>query len=376
MKIGIITIQKSEVNFGACLQSFALWKYVSDLGHTCEVIDLLRPCHKDYCISPSFGENKKTLLCKINCFLHRVLKRNKNNEILYDSSKFYTTFNNKVRYSKQFKSVESLYSSVLDYKVLISGSDQIWNPNMPFINAPYFLTFASSNVKKISYASSFGIDKIPDEVKCDYRRWMQDYSHISTREESGAKIIMEVLGKNAQVVLDPVFLLKKTQWQKEMKPYKGLQSKKYVLLYMLKYDQKVLNNAKRVAKNKNLPLYIVMSDPKVIELEDAIQIMDIGPAEWLWLIDNADTMVTTSFHGTAFCLIFKTPFFVFIKKESPTNTRIEGLLTAFDLQNHIYDEDVEFIVPNSNILFPSTMDTTMERHRRKSIDYLKNAIEK
>lgn len=372
MKIGIITIQRSEVNFGACLQSYALWRYISKLGFDCEVIDLLRPCHRDYERSVAFGETPQSIRSKVKDKIrHLFLPTKKNNGLLK-----FRDFNNKVKYSIQYKSVDELYKSHVKYNVLVSGSDQIWNPKMPFINAPYFLTFASSNVKKISYASSFGIDKIPDEVKCDYRRWMQDYSHISTREESGAKIIMEVLGKNAQVVLDPVFLLEKTQWQKEMKPYKGLQSKKYVLLYMLKYDQKVLNNAKRVAKNKNLPLYIVMSDPKVIELEDAIQIMDIGPAEWLWLIDNADTMVTTSFHGTAFCLIFKTPFFVFIKKESPTNTRIEGLLTAFDLQNHIYDEDVEFIVPNSNILFPSTMDTTMERYRRKSIDYLKNAIEK
>lgn len=376
MKIGIITIQKSEVNFGACLQSFALWRFISSLGYDCEVIDLLRPCHASYKISKEFGERQKPLKERFKrfpksviCYLLGVFSKS-------NSLKKFHLFNNKIRYSKEYRSVEQLYNDKVDYDILVSGSDQIWNPQMPFVNEPYFLTFAPKECKRIAYASSFGIDSIDKAVSDRYRMWLEEYDSLSTREDSGATIINGLIDREVPVVLDPVFLLAADDWRQEMASYKRLQYGAYVLLYMLKFNEKVFNHAIAISKEKHLPLYFVLSENRVIKTEEASQIIDIGPAEWMWLIDNANTMITSSFHGTAFSTIFNTPFIVFLKKGSPTNTRIEGLSSKLDLSGHIYYEDDEIDYSSIDSSFKQESGIVLKNERDKSIDYIYSALVK
>ena len=371
MKIGIITIQKSQLNYGACLQCYALWYFVSSLGHDCEIIDLLRPCHQEYQISSSFGEHSKTLKCRLRQAIHRFFLYEKNGK--NDFAKF-AAFNSKVKYSKTYRSVEALYKSHHNYDVIISGSDQIWNPNMQFINEPYFLTFANESCKRISYASSFGIESISDNVKSNYRKWLSKYSYISTREESGSRIVGDLLGKKSKVVLDPVFLLKADEWREEMSPLKDITPKKYIFLYMLHYDERLLNNASIIAKEKQLPLYMVLSERKVIETTLATQLTDIGPAEWMWLIDNAEAMITSSFHAAAFSMIFRTPLVVFLEKGVLTNTRIEEFFSTLQIDNHICYFENELFHTYTDCCFSDIIYDKIANMRDQSIDFLQTAI--
>lgn len=371
MKIGIITIQKSEVNFGACLQSYALWKYITRLGYDCEVIDLLRPCHTHYKKSKMFGEYEKPYFNRLkhffaDTFIKRREKEFKSNKLL--------KFNEKIKYSKTYRSVEDLYNSTNQYDILISGSDQIWNPNMPFVNDPYFLTFADSSCKKISYASSFGITEIPQTAKANYKKWLSDYNQISTREICGSHIVESLIGKKAEVVLDPVFLLKKEDWQNEMKSYSGIDSKKYVFLYMLHYDDALLGHAVSIALEKRLPLIFVLSEQKKIKTNKATQLNNIGPEEWIWLIANADTMITTSFHGSAFCIIFQTPLKIFLKETKQTNSRIQNLLLLLQIKhNQYYLNDNNYKV-KIECTFDESLNKTIDTIRNESISYLKTAL--
>lgn len=372
MKIGVITIQRSEVNFGACLQSYALWKFISNLGHDCEVIDLLRPCHSDYIPSPSFGEiitSSSHFLDIIKKIYLRLIKQTKN------SSGFekYHQFNNKVRYSPCYKSVEELYNNPPAYDILITGSDQVWNPGMPFINEPYFLTFSAKR-KKISYASSFGVGAIPDNESNNYRKWLTDYSFLSTREQSGAEIIERLIGKRPQVVVDPTFLLTKEQWRKEQYPYIGLIPKNYILLYMLHYSEELLLHAERIAHDKGLPLYFVLSENRKVKSQSTIQLNGIGPAEWMWLIDNSSLLITNSFHGSAFSIIFNTPLAVFLEKGNPTNTRIEGLFSTLDMSDHVFDLNTTFDYKQQNFRLNDNISIKLEDERKKSIEFLNVAI--
>lgn len=376
MKIGIITIQKSEVNFGACLQSFALWRFISSLGHDCEVIDLLRPCHASYKISKEFGERQKPFKVRFKRFLKSVICYLLGVFSKSNSLKKFHLFNNKIQYSKEYRSVEQMYNDKVDYDILISGSDQIWNPQMPFVNDPYFLTFAPKGCKRIAYASSFGIDSIDEAVSARYRMWLGEYDYLSTREESGARIINGLIEREVPVVLDPVYLLSADEWRQEMVSYKGLQNGTYVLLYMLKFNEKVFKHAIDISKEKHLPLYFVLSDNRFVKTEEASQIFDIGPAEWMWLIDNANTMITSSFHGTAFSTIFNTPFIVFLKKGCHTNTRIEGLSSKLDLSRHIFYEDDEFDYSSINYSFKLESGILLKKERDKSINYLYSALVK
>lgn len=330
MKIGIITIHKSEVNYGACLQSYALWKFISDLGYDCEIINLLRPCHSGYRVSSSFYEHKKPLLQTIKNIFVSLIHRNKTTKSFIEKKVKFEAFNSLPNYSREYRSVEELYRNKLEYDIYITGSDQVWNPKMPFINDPYFLTFTPDKVKRIAYASSFGIDNLPDEYSVKYTCWLSRYNYISTREESGAKIVERLIGKKPEVVLDPVFLLPAKEWRKCMKSMENITPKKYIFAYMLKYDESILEYARNQAEAKGLPLYFVLSEDKKYEYENCTQLDSIGPAEWLWLIDNACTFVTTSFHGTAFGIILNTAFSTLLKDGVATNNRITDLINEID----------------------------------------------
>ena len=339
MKIGIITIHKSEVNYGACLQSFALWKYISGLGYNCEIINLLRPCHSGYRVSPSFHEQKKPILQNIKDRLSFFLQRNRTTNCLEEKKVKFEAFNRLPKYSREFCSVEDLYSAKLDYDTYITGSDQVWNPRMPFINDPYFLTFTPNKARRIAYASSFGIDYIPEDYINNYSLWLSKYSFLSTREESGAKIVEKLTGKKPLVVLDPVFLLSADDWKKFMNSVEAIVPGKYVFAYMLKYDETVIEYASSQAKAKGLNLYYVLSEDRIYDQKNSKQLSSIGPAEWLWLMDNANSIVTNSFHGSAFGIIFNKTTQILLKNGVATNNRITDLINAIDPFKHTISWD-------------------------------------
>lgn len=337
MKIGIITIHKSQVNYGASLQSFALWKFISDQGNDCEIIDLLRPCHSDYKVSRSLGENGKSWKQKIIVWVKKSIKKTDLPDWIIERRQKFCDFNKLAKYSREFRSVEDLFKASFDYDVYITGSDQVWNPKMPFINDPYFLTFAPQGKRRVSYASSFGIDSIPQEFKPQYSNWLTQYDQLSTRENRGAYIVEELLGKRPKVVLDPVFLLKSSVWGKYMQKVPGIEPKNYVFVYMLRYDERIINHAIALAEKYQKPLYMVLSEEKAVKHPAVKQLFSIGPSEWLWLVANADLFVTSSFHGTAFSIIFNTPFVVLLQNGVPTNNRIIDLLSSMELIGNQFD---------------------------------------
>lgn len=143
---------------------------------------------------------------------------------------------------------------------------------------------------------------------------------------------------------------------------------------MLHYDEKLLRKAIDISKSKNLQLILVLSENKTIVNDDVVQMTNIGPAEWLWLINNAKFMVTNSFHGSAFSIIFRTPFAVFLRKGTPTNTRIEGLLEKLNLSDHIFDIDIDLDLSEHNLGYNEKLDSALNLAISDSMNYLSNAI--
>ena len=373
MKIGIITIQKSQLNYGACLQCYALFKRIkTDYGH-CEVIDLLRPMLPGYVASSKFsGEMDRRKRYRIIINRIKYLIKRSHNQKLRDQR--FAEFSKLIDYSKKYRSVNSLYKNPPVYDLYITGSDQVWNPNLPYINEPYFLTFVQKN-KKISYASSFGIDAIPSELQSKYAEWLGEYSAISTRESSGAAIIKDITGKDVQVVLDPVFLLNKHEWQSLERPIEGVEPGSYVFFYMLHKDSDALEKASQVAKARNKRFLYSISQIGSMPSVYGEHIEQAGPAEWLWLIDHADTFVTTSFHGSAFGLIFGKPLVILMKKGVKTNTRIENLSKLFNISDHIYEVNKKDDFSNQDFLVDNnSIKSILEKEVAESLGYLKMAI--
>ena len=290
-----------------------------------------------------------------------------------DRGYVFRQFNSIPRYSSTINSVDEIFRTGFDYDVYIAGSDQIWNPNMPFVNAPYFLTFAPVGRKKISYASSFGVSTLPELIKKEYGVWLSSFDHLSVREESGASIIYELTGKEAQVVLDPVFLLNAETWREYTKKVSGIEENKYIFLYMLSYNEELTEQASSYARQNSLPLFFVLSENKEVTHSYAKQLIGIGPQEWLWLIDHANSVFTTSFHGTAFCVILNKPFAVFLKENVPTNTRVTGLLERFGMTSNICQIGKSF--PKQEEITKIENTENLSILIEKSKDYLTKAIE-
>ena len=160
MKIGIITIHRSQNNYGAALQAFALWKYVTSLGFDCEIIDLYRPIHIGFQASRVHLPLRKKEKRTIKSFFKNIKglftksKKQKTKRILTpEAVQRFEEFNSLIKYSHPYFSVDSLYDNPPEYDVYITGSDQVWNPTMPYCIEPYFLNFVTNGGRKLSYAA-------------------------------------------------------------------------------------------------------------------------------------------------------------------------------------------------------------------------------
>lgn len=376
-KIGIITMNGYN-NYGNRLQNYAVQEVLKALGFSVETI-ITEIEDKEY--SYSKVETKRDKLLKIKNMPVKILFKKIENKIWYKINKEYIDEAIKIRL-KNFKEFTKKYISETDYKIsqnnipknlsdefdyFIVGSDQIWNPIFRFGSSIDFLTFAPQ-YKRIAYAPSFGIDDIPQEYADNYSKWLSQMHRISVREESGAKIIKKLTGRDAQVLIDPTLMLSKEQWlsiskEDEFKP-KG----KYLLTYFLGdiSEERKIEIGKFAKRNK---LQIVnLGDIRDIKRYKA------GPSEFIDYINSASIFFTDSFHGCVFSILFKVPFVVFNRKGNipSMNSRIDTLLKTFKLEDR-RKTNIKCYEEMFNINY-NHVDVILERERKKTINYLKEAL--
>lgn len=382
--VGIITIQNIE-NYGACLQSFALWYYINSLGYKCEIIDLLTPVHKGYKKSKNFKTYQVNISCikKYYRLIRGIIQKIKENIIFIRNrdnistrQKNFSKFNKQIQYSTIYKNADALYNSPPLYDIYVTGSDQVWNPTLGFELEAYFLTFAPNNVKKIAYAPSIARNDLPEQFEVKYKKWLSKYNHLSIREKSGQNIINNILGVQVPVVLDPTFLLCKEEWINQMAK-NIVNQDKYILCFTLS-SKELINYASDIAKEANLEL-LVISTYNNYKIKDANIILDAGPAELLSYIYNAQFVITDSFHGVAMSIQLANNFFAYvkpIKKNIPDiSDRIRTIIEMFNLNDHVISNlDTEFKDLNRIQLNRDKLDKLINIEREKSINYLKSAL--
>lgn len=353
-KIGIITIEKVN-NYGAELQSFALQKKIEQLGFKVEIIDYLYYKNwrfKDSRLSRPFipmnGKEKLQYWVKyrlINFLIDKVLpifhKATQNRNTRF--AKFHAL---NTPFSREYSSMDSLYNSPPQYDVYVVGSDQVWNPAAHSSIEPYFLTFAPKTAKKIAYASSFGMASIPTMVQKRMRDLLYNIDVIAVREVSGVKLVKELTGKDAELVVDPTLLLTKKEWTEYMIPYSAI-AEKYILIYQLSDSEYITNFALRISKEKNMPVYRICKRSYHVSKTPGIgNILDAGPSEFLYLIAHASILLTNSFHGTAFAINFNVPFYTIVSSKKNNNSRMESLLQMIGLNDRLlYEEEIVNVIP-------------------------------
>lgn len=336
-KIGIITIHNSP-NYGACLQSFALYRYIEQLGYECELIDLHRPHEKDYKKSKKYVEYRESAILKIKSIIKKVL-RWENKYYSPDAKVKFDLFNKRIKLSSPYYSIDDLYANPPQYDTYITGSDQLWNPAQPFCLEPYFLTFAPSCAKKISYAASIGITELTEREKCDFKKWLSEYNAISVREKQ-AKILLEsFVNKKIEQVSDPTMLLDIEYWHSIAICPTGLAP--YILLFTLSYQSDIMDYASRLSRESGLQLICLGQFQPDVNDGSYIAVKDAGPLEFIGYIACADMVITDSFHGTVFSMIMGCKnFFTYIRPGNRRSSRITDLLETFHLQDHLLNVDL------------------------------------
>ena len=377
-KIGIITILKVN-NYGAELQAYATQKVLQLMGYEAEIIDYLfykNPHHKRTKMSAPTA--KMSLKKHLQEFLFPILAnwkaRHYRKAQEMRNAKFEQFHKDNTKLSVCYDTLDKLKAAKLDYDVLISGSDQVWNPGIYSCLDPYLLRFGTEKMKRVAYASSFGVSSLPKDVKEYYKEALQNYSAISVREDKAIDIVKSVSGCDAQLVLDPTLLLNKEQWMTVAKPVENLPDEPFVLIYELSNIPYIKQVAKYISGQTSKPIVRICKNASPEDHEpEIINIIDAGPAEFLYLFDKAGYVVTNSFHGTAFSINFNKQFYTIIPKGKSNNSRQRSLLKLMDCENRMLIEGSA--MPEIKMLDAKKVAAILHREREKSMNYLKESID-
>lgn len=248
-----------------------------------------------------------------------------------------------------------------DANIYICGSDQIWNPNN--IQSKFYLDFVKKGTTKASYAASMGVSNTEPEKLATISKMLMDFDFISVREPEAKQMLQKYVDKDINVHADPTLLLKKEEWYELERPVPGLRSG-YILIYLLHIPtdaQKVINELKRRLKE---PVVLIDASGNVrylIHSDKAIS--SAGPEEFLWLFHNAGYVVTSSFHGTAFSIIYQKSFATLINSSSPS--RISNLLKIAGIdRGSIYHENLDY----------TKISKCVDDEQRRSVEYLTRIV--
>ena len=315
MRISTITCQNTD-NHGARLQAYALARHLRDHGNEVEIIDY-RPPYMDptYRVFYWPGRNIKEWGRFFYYLPNRVLMRRRHGSFVSFANQ-YLPLSRRV-----YHSVDDLRSNPPEADLYLAGSDQIWNTSFKNGTDPaYYLDFGSATIRRESYAASFATEDIQPSAIPFLKANLGRFDKITVREKSGLRILEE-LGFQGEQVDDPVFLLSAEEWAALCDGTGN--DKRYVLVYDFFSDSGLRKKAKEVARQKKLPIYAIC--PRY-QWYASKNFMTAGPRTFLSLIKNASCLITNSFHGIAFSLIFDTPF-VFVERPDGLNERMRDLLS-------------------------------------------------
>ena len=363
MKVGLISFHNAY-NYGACLQAYALQEAVAGFGASCEYIDYINKRRADgYSMSARFinalrrGNAKEAVKSVIGAPF--VWSRGR---------KFKAFYANHLKTTNQvFHSCEEAALLEKEYDKFIVGSDQVWNADHNGTDPAYFLSFVNDRCKKISYSSSFGMDAIPPDLYKWYEDGINGIGCISTREEAGQRIISELSGRKAHLVLDPVFLLEPEQWLRFVDNERSIRN--YTFYYLnAPFD---LGDIKRVTGLTDSEQHVLSSS---VNIRDFIKkgrkvTFSLSPEDFLSEIYNAELVVTTSFHCLAFSIIFRKKFIAILSGDKGRDERLLNLLKITGLENRIFTRDMTIEQVEQDIDYDK-VEHRLNIFKKYSRDYL------
>ncbi len=356
MKTLTVTSQRAN-NYGAVLQAYALQRAQEQIGYSNE---LLRYYETSPILAPIDYSNAaqipKTLA--MNIFALPKYKQLKRFQKKFDEFR-----DECLHETRLFTSIDDLRQEYPRADCFITGSDQVWNYH-PMRNPFRFLDFGDTKTPRYSFSASLHNYNLTEQEKVYFREKLAHFQGISLREKTAAEYISSFTGYPCQTNMDPVFLLDKNEWRRIEKPYEVPQ--KFILCYALLGNNKLQETLNNLKRRYNLPIVSLQSSA-IRHIKADQFIYDVGPREFIWLIDHADKIVTTSFHGTAFSVIFEKQFYSLTK--AVLSERATDLMRLLKLENRIINIKTDNI-PDIEDVDYSYATEVIEIEKVRSINYL------
>lgn len=343
MDFNIITFHNA-LNHGAVLQTYALQTFIEELGFSASIYDYRRPTANKYA-----GLKGK---------FFKLLRDLDKADYFKKESNFDDFLNTYLHLSKEE-----------ECKVFLSGSDQVWNTGSS-MDSMYFLQFVPEGVIRASYAASMGSTEISEDKKDRIRKYLDSIDFISVREGGVKEAISKITSNDIYVNIDPTFLLDVERWRKLELPVQDT-PEKYILVYIMHFSRNVNKLLKWLKSETGAEIVVIDSQGTVQGKLTNLVVNDksfhhIGPREFLWLVDHAQSVVTSSFHGTAFSIIFKKEFYSIVNPAAPS--RLMNLLRLLELRG--VSEDATSFVRNNEIDWDGVRKE-IKHEREKAEEYLR-----
>lgn len=372
MKTGLVTFYHIH-HYGALLQAAATERAVERLGGECEIVDYFVNQNNDLFRRPT---GLGSAAADAHTALHYQALKTR-----YQRFEAFARRNLRIS-GHRFESLEELRAAELPYDVILAGSDQIWNPKIfpdGHFDPVFFGVF--SQRRKIAYAPSFGVPRIPEGMEDELRGYLAAFSHLSVRERQGQKIVEDIAGKTVPVVLDPTLLLTRDQWAAMANTPSGYPSggdlntpRGYILCYCISRPDALAPYIQSLADRTGLPVVQLCGVRQKVHPR-ARCVLDAGPAEFLGLFQNAAYVCTNSFHGTVFSVQFQKPFFTAVapgELAEPESSRTFSLLSTLGLTERIIGKG-DTAGLDAGIDW-AAVEARLDAARQSSLDYLRAAL--
>lgn len=379
-KIGILSFYFHNSSYGGILQAFALQKILSSWGFDAEQICYKKqpvPGQKQIIRRNFFSRLKSHVKRKIDFIINKTVT----DKLRKCRIKAIRQFEESIPHScdiYEYKDTDRMKSK---YDTFVCGSDQIWNPD-------YFNTYDLSVMclsftrKKIAYSASIGKQALNKDEELDFRKLLDDFENIAVREKSSAKMLEKILGRDIKTTLDPTFLLEESMWKSVES--KRLGSNQYGFVFFLGEAKKIGHETAKFFNQVGMKEYIIpfLNDSNylldITGNRNIQRFYDVGPREFLSLIDNAEIIITNSFHAAVFSIIFNKQFLVCERKDmgiSSMNSRLTDLLDTFGLSDRFID--IKCLQRTYESLKPidyGSVNEILKIKRKDSIDFLKSSL--
>lgn len=372
--IGLLTPYNVQ-NYGTKLQAYAVQEIMADFDEV-EIINF----------RPNFIERVRRKIEK-KLQGNRYVDSKSNGVVgtisedkLVERNKAISSFDTKLKIIPQIYGFKHLKEKASTYNAVVCGSDQIWNP-VNLSEHVFMMEFVPKAVRRVAFAPSFGIPKIPDQLKKEYRKRLRNIEYMSVREKSGCNIVQDLGFNNVFWSLDPTLILDEKKWTELADENKINISEPYIFCYFLGSHDLGRNMAKKIREETGMKIVNLPHFKGFIKADEDFadfNLYNVAPQDFIGLIKGASYVCTDSFHGTAFSIIFEKQFLCCERHQATdqasTNDRIYSILQLISQTERMIKDDNHVDKALKKEIDYIPVKIRLNENRKKSREFLENAL--